>query len=144
MNDSPNIVLRMSVALYELPVALRLLDGIKVFALDILDESELGSRRFVNLAYNRRDRVKSSALGGSPTPFARDNLEPIFGRPQQDWLKNASFRDRLCEFIDRLLAEHHSRLRRVRPNPAEVDFADPALPRRIGGRRGTGVAEQGR
>src|SRR5215217_6622482 len=127
MDNPSNIVLGMSVTLYQLPITRCLFDRIEVFTLDILNERKLGSRRFVNLADDRGDRVKPRALGSSPTPFARNNLEPIVRRAQQDWLENAALRDRLGEFIDRLFAEHHSRLGGVRPNTADVDLADPAL-----------------
>ena len=58
VDELGNIVLRMAMALDQLPIALGLFDRVEVFALDIFDQRDLGRGRIVDLADDRRDRVK--------------------------------------------------------------------------------------
>jgi len=52
MNDSADVILRVAVTLDELPIALRLLQGIEIQSLDILDQRELGRRGFVDITHD--------------------------------------------------------------------------------------------
>src|SRR5690349_14152523 len=127
----------MAVPLDQLAVSFRLLDRVEIFALDVLDQRKLGSGRIVNVADERRNLVQARPLGSAPSTLAGDDLEPVVRGPHEDWLKNTALRDRIREFVDRLLVELHAGLNRARLDPPDLDFTDAigALRRGVSGRR---------
>ena len=68
----------------ETAVGLRLLDGIEIFALDVLDERRRQQPVVGNVADDDRDLQQPGALRGAPSAFARDDLvagrRPCAGR----------------------------------------------------------------
>jgi hypothetical protein len=70
--------------------------------------------------------MQPCSLGGAPTAFARNKLEAVAGRTQQDRLKNAAFGDRIGKLGNRFFVEVSAWLRRVRANSPNFNLANTA------------------
>ena len=126
MDQLSDVVLCMAVPLDKLAIAFRLLDCVQVFALNVLDQRDLGRGRIVDLSNDRRNRVQPSTLGGTPSPLPRDDLESVTMRAEENRLQNAALGNRIGEFVDRLFFELHTRLIWVGPNAAYLDLSHAA------------------
>ena len=124
VDDLAELFLGMAIKIDQLLVGVGLLDRVQILALDILDQRELGRRRIVDVADDRRDRVELRALRRAPAPLAGDDLEAVAVGPQQDRLKHAALGDRFGELVERLFVELHPRLARVGPDPRDFDLAN--------------------
>ncbi len=88
-----------------------LFERIQVLALDVLDKRHRNRRLVRNLLDDRRDFVESGHLGGAPAAFAGDDLvAAVADRPGDDRLHDALGLDRICEVLERILANVGSRL----------------------------------
>ena len=139
VNQLADLVLRVAVTLDQLPIAFGLLDRVQILALDILDQRQLGDRRFVDLAHDRRDRVEPRALRRAPAPLAGDDLV-IRRRPAAGGSAGARPARAIdCgELVEGVLVELHARLIGVGPDPRDLDLAHAAA-RRRGSRRSGGL-----
>src|SRR5207237_7103903 len=73
----------------EPPVSERLLDGIQVLPLNVLDERHLEERPFLtvgDLAHGDGDLQQASAFGRAPSAFAGDDLKAVTHLADDDWL----------------------------------------------------------
>src|SRR5581483_4584821 len=73
-DDLRHLLLRVAEALHQLAVAARLLDGIEVRALYVLDEGELGCLLVAEVAHDCGHVVQRRPLRGPPAPLAGDDL----------------------------------------------------------------------
>ena len=121
-----DLVLAVAMLLDQLPIALGLLDRVQILALDILDQRDLGGRRIVDLADDRRDGVQPRPLRRPPAALAGDDLDSRRRRAQQDRLQHASLGNRFGQLVERLLVEMHARLVGIGPDPRDLDLAHAA------------------
>ncbi len=129
VDELRKIVLRMAMALDQLAIAFGLFDRVEILALDVLDQRDLGRGGIVDLADDRRDRVKPCPLRGAPAALSGDDLEPsVAMRPKQDRLQDTALGNRIGELVDRLFLELDARLLGIGPDPADLDLADSAGP----------------
>src|SRR5215472_13378030 len=101
--DQPRDVLLGVAEFLERLIAHRLLDGIEVGALHVLDDRKLERLAIARLEKNDRNVVHAGALRRAPAPLARDDLVMI-GRAAQgshhDRLDDAALADRRCELVE--------------------------------------------
>src|SRR5690606_33386242 len=106
-DDIGELVLRIAESVDELTIARRLLDGIEVGPLDVLDDPELEDLLVRELTYDTRNRMEADPLRRPPTPFAGDDLvstdEAI--RPDDDGLHQPLLANRLRQLGQVLLLE---------------------------------------
>ncbi len=82
--------------------------------MQVLQQSVAEQVVLLGLADDRRDRVESGALDGSPAPLPHHQLESsVVERSHHHGLQQPDLVDRLDEFVHRLLVEHGARLSRV-------------------------------
>ena len=122
------IILRVAMAVDELPEAFSFLDSVQILALDILDQRDLGrgessiSRTIAGIVCSLRP------LRRPPAAFASDNLETIAMWAKQDRLQNPALDKGVGELLDSLFLELHARLVGIGPNSADFDLAHTAGP----------------
>ena len=104
-----HLLLGVAEPLDQLAVAGRLLDGIEIRALHVLDQGELGGFRVAELAHDHRHGVQAGLLGCPPAALAGDDLEAAAGAigPGDDRLQQTLLADRIgqvdeLEVIERL------------------------------------------
>ena len=127
----------------------RLLDGVQVLALDVLDERD-GDRGFVgDVADDGRDRLQARHLRGAPAALAGDDLvlrlaaRDVRQRPHDDRLHDALGLDRFGELGQRVLAHVDARLVLAAPQQIDGHLAQAAVGR-LGRRRGSAAPRLGR
>src|SRR5262249_2849262 len=87
-----DVFLRQVKLLGKASIGQRLLDGIEVFTLDVLDERHLEQRPLLtgtDLAYDDRNAKQASFECSPPASFAGDDLESLAGFPDDDRLDDA-------------------------------------------------------
>src|SRR5437667_8157590 len=119
-------------------IALRLVDRIQVFALDILHESQLEQLAVVDFLHERWNVIDSSELSGSQTALARDELESILAAPDEDRLQHAGGENRVRQLAQRWLVEPGAWLKWIRLDLINRDFADARAWRFHGARAARG------
>src|SRR5215470_13000850 len=91
--------------------AVRFLERIEVFALDVLDERERERRLIGNVAHERRDLVEPCTSRREPPALSRDDLEAAaVDRPDEYRLHDALALDGCGELVERCLVHARSRL----------------------------------
>ena len=134
VNQLPDFILGMAVAVDQLLIALRLLERVQVLALNILDQRQLGHGRFVDLADNRGDRSGGARVGPRASAARPRRSEILAIGAKQDRLEHAALRNRFGELVERLLVKLDARLAGVGPDPRDLDLAHSAARRRVRGR----------
>ena len=81
--------------------------------MNILNQRDLGCRRFVDLADNRRDCVEPRPLRRAPPALPGDDHEGVAVRSQQNGLENPAQAYRFGEFVERFLVKLDARLVRI-------------------------------
>ena len=93
------------------------LNGVKVFALNVLNESHLGQLTVVGSAHIGGHSVKTRELSSTEAAFTRDNLVGIVADAAKgEWLDYAQFPNRHGKLFESLLVEKRARLVGVRRN----------------------------
>ncbi len=128
-DDLGQLLLAVVEALDQLAVARRLLDGVEVGALHVLDDGKLENLFVGEVARDDRHRVQTGLLRGAPTTLAGDDLIPAFGRTHDDRLHQALGADRLGELGQLLVAEILARIELARPHVRRRHHALLALGR---------------
>src|SRR5688572_20549038 len=82
------------------PIALGLLDGVEVPALDILEECDLECFGIVEIADDDRDLMEPRPLRRPPAALAGDDLVAVAVRPDDDRLDEAALLDRGGELLE--------------------------------------------
>ena len=87
-------------------IALGLFHGIQIFALEVLDQTQLHDLAVIRLNDYGGDFVKTGGLGGTPTAFAGDDLV-VAGRQLAygDGLNNAELTNRIGQLRQGLIVE---------------------------------------
>ncbi len=111
----------------ELLVRRGFLQRIELLPLHVLDDRLLQHRGVVRRAHDRGDRLEPDAPGRAPAPPARDQLEAVTTRPDEDRLEHADFPDRFRQRGKRLLVEVLARLLRIRPDRRGRYLLEPEL-----------------
>src|SRR4030095_8817098 len=93
VDEARNSILLVAVALDKLAITFRFLDRIQIFALDVLDQSEFGRGRGVNLPDDLGTRVDPAARRAPPPPLPRHDLEAVVSGSKQDRLQNSALGD---------------------------------------------------
>jgi hypothetical protein len=83
----------------ELSVALGLLDGIEVFALEILDQGEFEGGAIIGLTDHHGDFGEAEELSGAPAAFAGDEFVTAGRGTHDKGLDDAAFADGIGEFV---------------------------------------------
>ena len=95
------------------PVALRLLEHVKVRSLHVLDDADLGHLHVVECANQDWDGVQSGPLRSTPAAFSRNDLE-FTRRPgrrtHEDGLKHTSLADGVSQLGELRLSKNAARL----------------------------------
>src|SRR5262245_47176893 len=125
-NQLSDNLLAVAVAAHQPAISLRLFDRVQILALNILDQRYLGPRFFVEFTNYGWNLMELSALGGSPSPFPRDQHIAVGYRPHEDRLENAWLGNRGCELGQRLFIENLPGLSRIWPNTGNIDRSDAA------------------
>jgi hypothetical protein len=81
------------------------LDRIKVFPLNVFDQRDLKQTFVGNFANYDRYFPDFGLLGGTPTPFARDQLVTFPHPADHQWLHDTVGADRLCKLRKSLALE---------------------------------------
>ena len=105
----------------------RLLDGIEVFALEVLDESHLHCHTFGYVADDDGYAVQLCALCGAPTAFAGDELVAASAAAHDERLDDAAGADRLGKLLESLFAEARAGLVRARLDQVNVDVKEELI-----------------
>lgn len=124
-----NLLLRLTEALVEGPEGLRLLDGIQVRSLEVLDEGKLQELLVAgNLSDDDGDLGQAGALSSPPAPFAgHDRVRsPAIG-PDDEGLDHPLGSDRGRELVKPLVEKLASGLESVRPQAGDLDALDALL-----------------
>ena len=134
-----NLVVREPEVLDELLVRRRLFQRVEVVAVQVLDERVLQRRRVVGLLDQGRDRLEPDPTGGSPSPFAGDELVAVARGAYQHRLEHAHLTDRVSERAQRLFVEVIAGLIPVGPDRRHGELVEAA---RVGSRLASGRDER--
>ena len=107
---------RVGELVHQALIAFRLLDGIEVGALDVL-EDRIRARSVVDLDDDHRHLVQAGLLRRAPAALAGDDLvfvRTCRDRPHHDRLDDAAILDRLGQLLQIRIVERLSRVARVR------------------------------
>src|SRR3546814_829930 len=115
----------------QFPISFGLFDRIKVLALDILNESDFQRFRIVEIANNGWNAMELGPLSGPPASLAGNDLVAPALRPHNDGLNNATLRNALRKFSQRVHIEVTSGLFGMGCDKRNIDV----LNRLAGGRR---------
>src|SRR5437764_7206462 len=110
VDEPAELLLGMGIIVDEALIGLRLLDRIEVLSLDILDQGDFERLLVAEFAHDRRDFVQPRPLRGAPAPLARDDLEAVAVRADDDRLDDAPRLDRGGKLDEALLLEDPARL----------------------------------
>jgi hypothetical protein len=80
-------------------VAVGFFEGVEVFSLKILNESQLQHRSIVGLADDDGYFLEAAELGGAPTAFPGDKLEEVAFGPNHERLDDSLFPDGVGKFF---------------------------------------------
>ena len=106
----------------ELPISERGLDGIKILALEVLDEGELKLLPIGQLADHRRDPIQPDGDRRSETPLAGHQLIPLEGLGHEDRLDHPVLANARDQGGKRRVIDPLAWLVRVRSDPSEGDL----------------------
>ncbi len=109
---------------------LRLLDGVELLPLDVLDEGQLEELLVGDVAHGDRDGGEAGRLRRPQAPLPRDDLVALAPPPHEDRLHDAALADRCGELGEPGGVDGRARLERVRVEGPDGDLD--------GGRRGRG------
>src|SRR5688572_7999280 len=98
----------------ELAVAECFLDRVKVFALQILDESEFENFAVIRFADEDGKFGEAGDLGGAPAAFAGDQFIRAVAGANDERLKNPLLFYGISEFLNRIFGEIFARLKWAR------------------------------
>ena len=127
----------------------RLFERVQVLALDVLDQRHCHRGLVGNVANDGRNRIEAGHLRGTPAAFPGNDLVTLRAfaachRPGNDRLDNTLRPNRVCEVLERILADVGARL-----IPAAFEQFDWNLSKLIGLCRtcdrlriGNGLAQQ--
>jgi len=118
----------------ELRVAVRLLNGIEVFALQIFDEGQFEHGAVIGLADNDGRLGQLQQLRGAPAAFAGDQFKITIALAHDERLDDALFADGIGQFAQRLGGEILARLERAGPDAVEGHALHPFAQVGRGGR----------
>ena len=96
----------------QLRVAVRFLDGVQVFALQIFDQREFQHRAVVGLADDDRDFRQLEELRRAPAAFAGDQFKKSAALAHDERLDDALFADGIGQFPQGLVGKFLARLER--------------------------------
>ena len=116
-------ILRMTIGQNKLPIPVRFLDRVEIFALNIFDERNLCRRGVVEFPDQSRNLVETRLLRGSPASLARDDLESVPLGTHEDRLEHTALRDRLSQLRNRGVVKALSGLSGIGLNAADFKFA---------------------
>jgi hypothetical protein len=108
-------------------VGLSLLNGVEVFALDVLDERDLKQLFVGDVTDDDRDAKKAGALGRTPSAFARDDFVLPVNTPHENRLDDPVGPDALREFLQAVFLDERARLTRIRDEQVDVELEGPSL-----------------
>ena len=103
----------MAEAVDELSITQRLLHGVEIGTLDILDDRDLENLGFVEIADDHGEVVQLRLLRGAPTSFAGNDLKMLSlcrVRAHDEWLDHALFADRCRKLGNGRFGEMATRL----------------------------------
>ncbi len=121
VDDLAERVLGMPVIVDQPFISLRLLDGVEIAPLDILDQRDFQRLLVAEFTHDRRNLVQPRLLRRTPTPFAGHDLEAVAMRPDDDRLDDAARRDRFGQLSQPVLGEDPARLGGVRLDTGDRD-----------------------
>ncbi len=135
--------LRIPVLAQEPVVGLRELEGVQVFALDVLDERELEGALGAHVLHDDERLADARALQRAPAALARDELEPIALRhaTNDQRLDQAVLADARGQLVELVRVEVLSRLPLLRHDLLEGTGEDGSVA--VGRRSLRGRGEQG-
>jgi hypothetical protein len=102
----------------------RLLDGIEILALEVLDEGHLHRHTLGYVADDDGHSMHLSALRGTPAALACNQLITLALLADDERLHDAAGTDGLSEFIERVFAEARARLIRARIDQVNVGVVE--------------------
>src|SRR5258706_13649413 len=91
-------------------ICARLIHGVQVLALDVLDDGDEERLAVRELADDRGDRVQAGLARGQESTLAGDDLELAAGRSEQDRLEEPALSGRAGQLLDCFRSELGSRL----------------------------------
>ena len=100
--------------LLQATIAVRLFDGVEIFALEIFHQGELHSLMIAGVTHQDRHSAQAGAHGGAPTALAGDQLEAVVLGANDQRLNNALIANGRGEFFDLRFIESAARLKRAR------------------------------
>jgi hypothetical protein len=100
-----DVLLRELELFRELRVAVRLLDGVQIFALQIFDERQLQHRAVVGLAGDDGNFRQIQKLRRAPAAFAGDQFKKTAALAHDERLHDALFADGIGQFAQRLVGK---------------------------------------
>src|SRR5687767_15728705 len=103
----------------EAPISTRLLDGVQVRSLKILDKRQRQQRSIVDIANDCRDVFPAKPGRRTEAPLTGDELVPIPGRADRDRLEKPRRLERRLQLGELRFVELAARLVRVGPNCIE-------------------------
>ena len=113
------LVMRAPEVLEQLLVGRRLLEGVELAAVEVLQQRVPEQVRVVRLPDDRRHDVQAGTLRRPPAPFAHDELVTrgaVTRGTYDDRLEHADLPDRARQFLEGVLVELRARLPRIRPD----------------------------
>src|SRR5882724_5334736 len=110
-------------------ICARLIHGVQVLALDVLDDGDEERLAVRELADDRGDRIQAGLARGQESTLAGDDLERAARRSEQDRLEDPALPDRAGQLLDGLGIELGPRLGRIPDDLVECDVLDLALAR---------------
>jgi hypothetical protein len=123
-----DIVLAEAELVDQLPVCLGRLEGIEIFALQVLDKGELELVAVGELPDDGRDAFEAGRMGGPEPALAGDELVAVNGFRDQDRLQDTVLGDARRERGQTVLIEAFAGLMRVRADARDRDLDGTALP----------------
>ena len=106
-----HLLLGHAVALHQLLIAGRLLDGVEVLALQVFDQRDLHRLLLIHLPDDDRDLLQARHAAGAPTALACHQLIAAARQgAHQQRLQHAVLPDGIRQLVERLLREDFSRL----------------------------------
>ncbi|SPE61253.1 hypothetical protein SBV1_620025 [Verrucomicrobia bacterium] len=97
----------------ELGITLGLLDGVKVFALQVFDEGQLEHRAVIGLTNDHGDLAQAQQLGRAPAAFTGNKFQMAVALADNQGLNDALFPDRIGQLAERLRRKVLARLKRA-------------------------------
>ena len=100
----------------------RLLDGIQVFALNVLNQRHFQRQLVGHLPDDRRHAAQRSALRRPPAPLSGDELKPVANWPNDKRLNDSTRANRSSQLIECLFAKPSARLVRAWIDEVDINF----------------------